>query len=256
MSQFGSDELTPVSETGPFTHVRGDLRPPRSLIWNAGFDRQLSPSLVLRVNHLRRTTSHEFLMTQTAGAEPPALRLDSSGTSRYWEQEITLRFLRGDRQDLTVSYVRSRALADTNAFDLFYGNARAPIVLPNGFTLANVDTPDRLLTWGTISIGTNWQVLPVFEIRNGFPFSAVDENQDLVGERNRAGRFPALASLDVAVQRRFDVWGRRVWLGIRIFNVLNRPNYRDVQHNVDSPAYGQFFNPARRSFGATFWIER
>jgi hypothetical protein len=235
------------------------------VIWNAGVDRRLLPSLVLRVNHLRRTTSHEFITEQTIPtiasiasitSGRPVVRLDSSGNSRYWEQEVTLRFLRGDRHDVTISYVRSRAMADTNAFDLFFGNARTPIVLPNAFTLANVDTPNRLLTWGTIGVGAKWQVLPVLEIRNGFPFSAVDENQDLVGMRNRAGRFPVLASLDVSVQRRLEVRGRRLWVGIRVFNALNRRNNRDVQANVDASTYGQFFNPVERSFGATFWIDR
>jgi hypothetical protein len=111
-----------------------------------------------------------------------------------------------------------------------------------------VDTPHRLLTWGTIGVGEDWQVLPMLEIRSGFPFSAVDENQDLVGVRNRAGRYPVLASLDLAVQRRVEFRGRRVWLGIRVFNVFDRRNYRDVQSNVDAATYGQFFNPAERSF--------
>lgn len=256
ISQFGPDGLTPLPGIDTFTPEQGDLAAPQSVIWNAGFDRQLRPSLVLRVNHLRRITSHEFITEQTIASGRPVLRLDSSGHSRYWEQEVTLRFLRGDRGNLTISYVRSRAMADTNAFDLFFGNARTPIVLPNAFTLANVDTPNRLMTLGTIGVGTNWQVLPVFEIRNGFPFSAIDESQDLVGVRNRAGRFPVLASLDVAVQRRLEVRGRRLWVGIRAFNAFNRRNYRDVQANVDASTYGQFFNPAERSFGATLWIDR
>ncbi|MGE0449273.1 MAG: TonB-dependent receptor [Vicinamibacterales bacterium] len=255
IERFGPDGVTPLPGATTFAHERDALRMPSSVVWNAGFDRQIRPWLVLRVNHLRRTTSHDYIVQQTTGAQGSALRLDSTGRARYWEQEVTLRYLHDQRHDLTVSYVRSRAMADANAFDLFFGNARAPIVLPNEFTLSSIDVPNRLLAWGTIGIGAKWDVLPVFEIRNGFPFSAVDEEQDLVGSRNRAGRFPVMASLDVAIQRGMRIRGHRMRVGLRIFNALNRGNYRDVQTNVDASTYGGLFNPAQRGFGATFWID-
>ena len=47
----------------------------------------------------------------------------STGKSRYWEFEVTGRYLGGERQDLTVSYVRSRGFADLNNYDQFYGNS-------------------------------------------------------------------------------------------------------------------------------------
>jgi hypothetical protein len=50
--------------------------------------------------------------------------------------------------------------------------------------------------------------------------------------------------------------GRLLSAGVRLFDVLTRRNPRDVQANVDAPAYGQFFNSVERSFGATFWIDR
>ena len=74
--------------------------------------------------------------------------------------------------------------------------------------------------------------------------------------RNGAGRFPVLVSLDVAVERHLRFRGRELRVGVRAFNVLNRRNYRDVQANVHAASYGQFFNQAERSFGATFWIAR
>lgn len=255
IADFGADGRAPLGEPLTLAHQRGELTMARSIVWNAGIDHRIGTVLALRLNHLRRSGSREPIV-QPLATPAPALRLSTTGRSRYWEQEVTLRYLRDERRDLTVSYVRSRATADLNAFDLFFGNARAPIIVPNAFTTAATDVPHRLLAWGTIALGAKWDVLPLFEIRNGFPFSAIDERQDIVGIRNQAGRFPVMASLDLAVQRHLRIAGRRVRVGLRVFNALNHRNYRDVQANVAASAFGRFFNPVERQFGATFWIDR
>jgi hypothetical protein len=43
-------------------------------------------------------------------------------------------------------------------------------------------------------------VAPVLDIRSGFPLSVIDEDRNFVGPRNRAGRFPNFASLDLQVR--------------------------------------------------------
>ncbi len=41
-------------------------------------------------------------------------------------------------------------------------------------------------------------------------------------------------------------------VGIKIFNLTNHYNPRDVQNNIDSPYFGQFYNSVRRSSRAKF----
>ena len=112
---------------------------------------------------------------------------------------MTGRYLGGERRDLTVSYVRSHGSVDLNNYDQFYGNLRNPIVRPNEHNLIPTDVPHRLLVRGTIGLPGQWDFAPVLEVRSGFPWSAVDEFQDFVGERNRAGRLPRVRTFDFSL---------------------------------------------------------
>ena len=116
--------------------------------------------------------------------------------------------------------------------------------------------PHRLLIRGLIGIGAKWDVAPVLELRSGFPWSAVDEFQDFVGARNRAGRLPFVRTLDVAVTRPFRFKKYTFRAGLRAFNVFGASADRDVQSNITSPSFGQFFNPIERSIGFVFGSAR
>ena len=190
--------------------------------------------------------------TSTSSSRTPArgeIRLSSTGDSRYWELELTGRYLGGERRDLTVSYVRSHGTADLNNYDQFYGNLRNPIVRANEHNLIPTDVPHRVLVRGTIGLPGQWDFAPVIEFRSGFPWSAVDEFQDFVGPRNRAGRLPRVRAFDFSISRPWHVRNHRFRAGIKVYNVFGASAQRDVQNNLGSPEFGQFFNPLERSIG-------
>jgi len=87
----------------------------------------------------------------------------------------------------------------------------------------------------------------------------VDEERNFVGVRNRAGRFPRFASLDVQLTRQFHIpfFGKKykVRAGIKVFNLLNSFNPRDLQNNLVSPRFGEFFNSVERTFRGKFIVE-
>ena len=112
-----------------------------------------------------------------------------------------MRYLGGERRDLTMSYVWARGTADLNNYDDFYGNFRNPIVRANEHNLTPTDVRHRLLLRGTIGLPGKWDFAPVLELRSGFPWSAVNEFQDFVGPRSRAGRLPAVRTLDFSIAR-------------------------------------------------------
>jgi len=202
---------------------------------------------LFKANYLRREGSHEYILEPQAA--PGEIGLMSTGTSRYWELELTGRYLRGERRDLTVSYVRSHGSADLNNYDQFYGNLRNPILRPNEHNLIPTDVPHRLLVRGTIGLPGQWDIAPVIEVRSGFPWSAVDEFQSFVGPRNRAGRLPRVHTIDFSLSRPWHVWKYRFRGGVKIYNLLGASAQRDVQSHVTSPAFGRFFNPLERSIG-------
>ena len=167
------------------------------------------------------------------------LRLSSTGTSRYREFEATTRYLGGERRDLTVSYVWAKGTADLNNYDQFFGNFRNPIVRANENNLIPTDVRHRLLVRGTIGLPGKWDFAPVLELRSGFPWSAVDEFQDFVGPRNRAGRLPVVRTLDFTLARPWRFKKYRFRAGLKLYNVFGASADRDVQNNVTSPDFGR-----------------
>jgi outer membrane receptor protein involved in Fe transport len=256
--QFESREVTrfgvdgePLGPTVSFVNVPSpDLRTPEAIAGNVEWNQRLGRRVLFKANYLHRRGSHEYVVDPVPATRE--LRLVSEGRSRYRELEVTGRYLGGERRDLTVSYVRSHGTADVNSYDQFYGSIRNPIVRANENTLIPTDVPHRLIVRGTFGLPASWEISPVIEIRSGFPWSAVDEFQDFVGPRNRAGRFPAVRTLDFSLDRPWKLGKYRFRAGIRVYNLFGATADRDVQSNVTSPDYGRFFNPVERSIGFVF----
>jgi hypothetical protein len=223
------------------------LRTPEAVTGNIEWNQRFGRRVLFKANYLKRRGAHEYILEPdpTRGE----VRLMSTGTSRYWELEVTGRYLGGERRDVTVSYVRSRGTADLNNYDQFYGNFRNPIMRANEHSLIPTDVPHRLIVRGTIGLPDQWDIAPVIEIRSGFPWSAVNEFQDFIGPRNRSGRLPRVRAVDFSVSRPWHVWKYRFRGGIKVYNVFGGSAERDVQSNITSPNFGQFFNPLERSIG-------
>jgi hypothetical protein len=234
---------------GPVTlaHVSGDLKTPESMVQTVAWDQRFARRFFFKAAYLHRNGSHSYVVDPDAGAG--TLTLSSIGKSKYWEFETTGRFLASENRDLTVSYVRSHSTTDLNDYDQFYGNFRNPIVRANEHSLSPTDVPNRLIVRGTIGLPGKWVWMPLFEWRTGFPWSAVDEYQDFVGARNRAGRLPSVKTLDFTLARPWKVLKYRFVGGLKIYNAFDTGNERDVQNNITSPDYGKFYNPIQRSIG-------
>ena len=102
------------------------------------------------------------------------------------------------------------------------------------------DTPNRLVTWGwTPTHVWSTQLSYFLEYRTGYPFSAVNLQQQLVGPPNSI-RFPAYASLNLGLERKFGFRGYLWAARIEAVNILGRQNPDTVVNNVDAPNYGAF----------------
>jgi hypothetical protein len=254
ITRFAADGETPL-DTRDFLHeTAATLDTPYSFTWNMEYDQKVGENWVLKANYLRRNGFREFLVDLPEQGEPTLL-LNTRGRSRYWEVELTGRYILNHDSFFMLSYVRSRARRDLNNYDEFFGNVRFPVIRPNEFSLAPTDTPNRFLFQSTYVTPWDWIIASVIEVRNGFPYSLVNEDQEFVGPRNQGGRRPWLATLDLDVQRWFKIWKWNTRIGFRVFNILDRFNPRDVQANIDSQNFGVFSNALGRYFGGTFQIE-
>lgn len=221
-----------------------DLKNPYSIAWNLQVDRQVTDRLMFRLGYEERHSRRDFIIEPLGDAN--ALLLQNNGRSQYREFQAVARFRFQEGRNIYLSYVRSQARGDLNDYNTYFGNLRQPVIRPNEFGRMPFDAPNRLLFWGDFALPHSIVISPVVDWHNGFPFSALNQQQDFVGQRNRAGRLPPLFTLDVLVMKGLKIPFRgktyRGRAGITFFNVTNHFNPRDVQTNIASPNFGGFYN--------------
>lgn len=264
VTSFAANGLTPIAGPTVLHHVirSGGYRNPRSLAGTIQLDHEVS-RLLLRFGFEERRTRGDFIVEPTSAG---SLLLRNDGESRYREVQVTARYRLQERRHLYVAYVRSRATGDLNAFNNYFGNARNPVIRANERSLQPFDAPNRLLFWGDIGLPKQITVSPVMDWHTGFPFSLIDEDQNFVGPRNRAGRYPSFFSVDLQITKglkpKVPNWsvipakfrGRKFpgRFGVKLFNLTGHWNPRDFQNNIDSADFGTFYNGAERGLRLKF----
>src|SRR5262249_44060318 len=152
-------------------------------------------------------------------------------------------------------YVRSSTKGNLNDFVSLFGDVRDPIIRADEYGRQAFDVPNRVLAWGVLNLPRGVTLAPTAEYRSGFPYTVVDQQQQVVGARNAGGRFPNLFTADLAVTKDVTLLKRhRARVGAQFFNLTGHFNPRDVQNNVDSPEYGRFANSADRQVRAKFTL--
>ena len=256
ITTFGADGTTILQGPTTFTHIiasnNGALRLPYSFGATLQFDRRLRQNILLRLGYEHREGYREFFVNPIAPAalQPAQLQLLNSGTQTYDEFLATLRWNPNERTSLLASYVRSRAFGELNDYNQFFGNNPYSLIRPNQYGPLPSDAPNRVVFWGILGLPRKLQFVPILDAHTGFPYSKMDENWNYIGARDQAGRFPAFASLDLKLQYPFDfrVREHRIQFlgGVKVIDVTNHYNPRDVQQYVGSPNYGVFYNSVGR----------
>ena len=256
LTRFGPDGVQPLGVPQPqrFQLAEASIRTPRSVNWNIQVDREWLKNLFVRVGYEQRNAQREFVLDPLESSTTEStLLLSNGGSSRYRELQVTARYTFRENDELVGSYTRSSARGDLNDFNAFFGNFENPIIRPNERGLLTFDTPNRFLLWGRIRTVYGLTLAPVLDLRNGFRVSTIDENRHFVGPRNRAGRYPYFASLDLQISKTVSLptrWKKyRADVGLKIFNLTNHFNPRDYQNNLASGAFGGFYNGVGRKFG-------
>jgi hypothetical protein len=245
---------TVVSSTQYSNVITNGLRNPRSEVWNLEVDRQVTSNFLVRVGYQQRNTVHEFFLDPIADGPTGNLSLSDRGSDFYKEFQITGRY-RIHRSTLNASYVHSRAYGDLNDFNQFFGNDPQAVIQPNQRGLLNFDAPNRILAWGEIAAPWKLTFAPVIDTHTGFPYSTINQYHDFVGPRNEL-QLPRFVSTDLQVWREIRLpKEKHARVGFGVFNLFNHPNYRDVQNDVDSYRYGEFFNGVSREFHGKFVLE-
>jgi len=235
--------------------ISNGLRNPRSEVWNLELDRQVTSDFLFRVAYQQRNTVHDFFLSPLISGASGVLALSDRGSDIYNEFQVTGRY-RIRHSTINASYVRSRAYGDLNDFNQFFGNDPQAVIQPNQRGRLNFDAPNRFLAWGEIAAPWKFTFAAVLDLHTGFPYSTTNQYRDFVGPRNEL-RYPRFVSTDLQVLReiRLPIKEQRARIGFGVFNVFNRANYRDVQNDLDSQRFGEFFNGISRTFHGKFVLE-
>jgi hypothetical protein len=231
---------------------------PRTLSWNAEFERQMRRNLDLRVSYLDSHTNGLFLVDQvldmTAGTGLLALR--NTGVSQYRQAQTIVHYRPGERADFTVSYTWSQGTGDLNTLSdtlIPYGS---PVLRPDVSGILPSEIPHRVLATGLFRLPKQFEFSPVVDVHTGLPYSSLDVLQDYAGVPDGL-RFPTYFSMDIRVYREFPLHfpfmerskSRKIRLGFYSTDVTNHHNPHDVYSNVTSPIFGQFAGFQKRVDG-------
>ena len=258
VTTYAGDGETILDGPRRFLNVINEpFRDARSLRWSLQVDRRVTKRLTMRTGYVHRLTNNEPIITPELSIDGGGfLVLKSRGVSRYNEFQLLALFDSPKFHSWTVSYVWSKSQGDLNTADNFLGDFPAVVVRANQYGTLPFDIPHRFLAYGEVRAPHGITFMPALEIRSGFPFSVVNERLDFVGARN-SSRFPTFVELDATILKSFKVpyFDKNVRAGVIVFNITNHFNPRDVQNNLGSPQFGQFFNSLGTSVRGKFEMD-
>lgn len=262
VTTFAADGVSILDGPRRFRNIiSGGLQDPRSVRWSLQIDHGFTKNVTARIGYLARSTSNDLIIEPRIGRFNTLL-MHSVGRAQYQELQALATYTSHRLGNWTASYTWSRAHGDLNTADNFLSDFPALVVRGNEYGPLPWDAPHRFLAFGQLKIPFGLMVSPAVEIRSGFPFSVVNERLDFVGARDQAGRFPTFVSIDAQVTKDFTIPkfipkldGKKARIGAAVFNMTNHFNPRDVQNNLGSLQFGQFFNSLGTSIRGKFEID-
>ncbi|HXH48161.1 MAG TPA: TonB-dependent receptor [Terriglobia bacterium] len=223
-----------------------NLNKPWVLNWSAGIERKLPQEFFLRTEYVQKRGYDGWTyVNPCAGPEgcfTGQFTLESTRRDRYDAIDIALqrRFRNGHviYASYTHSNSRSNAVLDFNLLNPYFS--------PQGAGPMPWDTPNRIVSWGILPLVKQFDLAYTLDWHQGFPFSVVNQDQELVGAPNSM-RYPAYFSLNMALERRISLFGFRWQLRAGFDDITDRHNPYAVDNNIDSPNYLTYGSTGGRS---------
>jgi hypothetical protein len=237
--------LGPV--TSGFALPQRRLKQPRFYTTSLGWEQKIGRNSEAAVNFTLRNGRLGLAYEKTTDDSSENLFvLQNNRRDRYKALQISFQHSFSDKISVSGSYTRS----STRTNRVFDYSLDTLIFTPQEAAPLSWDTPNRFVSSG-------WAPAPVwnlflsyfFEYRTGFPFSVVNERQQLVGPANYL-RFPDYASLNVGIEKHLRLFTREWAVRLTILNVFSHNNPDSVVNNVDSPNFMKYAGGQKRSFTA------
>src|SRR5215472_3110550 len=225
--------VPPGAILSQFVMPAGGLRQPRFATSGAGWQEKFGRNTLVSLELLARNGSHGFaFVDQQPTQQGGIFLLKDQRKDRYRAATFSVRHVFSENTEIYGAYTRSRArsnqVLNPALGSIFYAAQQpGPVAW---------DTPNRLVLWGWLPTHIwSTQLSGFFEYRTGYPFSVVNLQQQLVGPPN-SSRFPAFASLNLGLERKFELRGYLWAVRVEGVNILGRQNPDSVVNNIDAPA--------------------
>lgn len=225
--------VPPSPVVSQFVLPTGRLRQPRFATTSAGWQEKFGRNTLVSLDLLARNGAHGFVYVDQQPSQPGGIfLLQDTRQDRYRSATLSVRHVFSENTEVYGAYTRSKAhsneVLNPSLGSIFYvAQQPGPLAW---------DAPNRLITWGWAPTHIwSTQLSYFLEYRTGYPFSAVNLQQQLVGPPNSL-RFPAYASLNLGLERKFGFRGYLWAVRVEAVNVLGRQNPDSVVNNVDAPA--------------------
>ena len=238
---FASNGVTPLGPllTTSFHVNEQSLRVPRYLNWSIELEDKLPAQIYLDAEFLQKRGHNGFAYFETNSG----FQLLNDRQDRYDAFQITLRRAFKRNYAILAAYTRSRA--HSNA--VLENNIDNPVFGPQSGGPLPWDAPNHFISWGWMPLVKKFDFVYSLDWRTGFPFSVVNQQQQLVGALN-SRRFPDYFTLNTHLERRFTLFSYILALRAGFNNVTNRQNPTVVNNNLDSPQFLTFGGTEHRVF--------
>ncbi len=223
------------------------LRQPRFVDFSAGLEQKLPGAVYIRAEYIGKRGRNGLTFVNTAG--PSQLLGDftliNARQDHYDALQLTARHTFRELYPIMVSYTRSSARSNTL---IDYSVDNVALGTQQGGPVP-WDAPNRVVAWGWSPFVKKFMLGYAVEWHNGFPFTIVNESQQIVG-RPDSIRFPAYFTLTASLERRFHVFGIDLALRGTVENLTGRQNPDAVNNNISSPHFLTFSGLGHRAFSA------
>jgi hypothetical protein len=262
-TRFDRDGATVTS--GPAVSVffidRLSLAIPTTSNFSVGIEQALSRQLSLQLSFLRKRSRRGYTFVPTQPGIPLSADLPSTPEALY-----ELRNARRELYDSLEISMKRRFLDKIDWFGSYtwsrtYSNAALnrdlddPIAYTATAGRLPWDVPSRLISWVLFPINKNNLISGLLEWRDGFPFSAYDDEGRAVGDINR-WRLPRYFNLNLHYERSLTWRGRRWALRLGADNLTNHHNFALVNAIVGSTDFPQFYGRQNRKLVVRIrWLE-
>jgi hypothetical protein len=218
------------------------------LNWSLSWEQSLPAAFLLRTHFVRKIGRNGWsydLASEYGLSQSALFLLNNSRRDRYSYLEWTLSRTFAGKYPWLMSYARSSARSSA-VLDFSPEN---PVFGRQGGGPLDWDLPNRLISWGLVPAPflEKYNLAYFLEWHSGFPFTSVNEMQQLIGAPN-SRRFPDYFSANLHVERRLRFGGREWALRAGFNNLTGHHNPMSVNNNIDSPDFGTFSGGQGRVF--------